>query len=714
MNTPPRSHSSTSIMAAAREHARLEYLNSQEPGDASQASAIDIVDMLLVEDDDTEAFQTITVEPVSATKSASTLGSKIAQCLAKRADHSLPLEKAGIFDWFDTPNHDAHIASNISRENAIVHVKNKISYFDSQRCGGYGSGTRAGAMLECVDEDLGMNCLKKPEPAAVTDDLYEAYDIGPNTQIAAEAMEALFNASPISYNVMEHEHPENSLGKENKVDSLCSVNSPVQNQMLACLAQSSEGMTSQLTRLKVDDIEMTNGESSTPLMNHPGKSKTRKNKKHMTGKVKTGIESGVVKGAINYEVSEVIMGSGADDSKIPCLLGKDARIHPKRKRTSMFTSGSTKVEFSKATRSTAERAKTAEVAKLSAAKPSRKFYQDTIKGMKMIHQSSFANLKASAANSADVSVRIIATRSKARGIQKETSDFNQLEGTFSTGMEKQSTSQQNDHESSSKNRAPLRELNSTESQSRTHKSKKAPKRGLLKSPGSRELASLFGNEVSPVLPSGRRRKRNMSSVRVLFSQSMDSETIKDQTKILAHFGLPVVTTISEATHFVAKKFARTRNMLEAMAMGIPVVTPSWLECCDGARCFIDEKKYIMRDTKKEKELHFSMPVSLSRACKNPLLEGRRVLITPNAKPSKELLKILVVAAGGKPLEKITVSMMKNKSFEGVFVVSCEQDCSICLPFVNNGLEIFDSELLLNGIVVQKLEFERFRLFCDKM
>jgi hypothetical protein len=89
---------------------------------------------------------------------------------------------------------------------------------------------------------------------------------------------------------------------------------------------------------------------------------------------------------------------------------------------------------------------------------------------------------------------------------------------------------------------------------------------------------------------------------------------------LIHFGLPVVTTISEATHFVAEKFARTRNMLEAIATGIPVVTPSWLECCDEARCFIDEKKYILRDLKKEKELHFSMPVSLSRACKSPLLE----------------------------------------------------------------------------------------------
>ena len=80
------------------------------------------------------------------------------------------------------------------------------------------------------------------------------------------------------------------------------------------------------------------------------------------------------------------------------------------------------------------------------------------------------------------------------------------------------------------------------------------------------------------------------------------------------------TTILETTHFVVEKFARTRNMLEAIAVGIPVVTPSWLECCGEARCFIDEKKYIMRDKKKEKELRFSMPVSLSQACKKPLLE----------------------------------------------------------------------------------------------
>lgn len=61
-------------------------------------------------------------------------------------------------------------------------------------------------------------------------------------------------------------------------------------------------------------------------------------------------------------------------------------------------------------------------------------------------------------------------------------------------------------------------------------------------------------------------------------------------------------------------------MLEAIALGKPVVTPSWLESCGQASCFIDEKNYILRDTKKEKEIGFSLPVSLSRATLCPLLQ----------------------------------------------------------------------------------------------
>lgn len=61
-------------------------------------------------------------------------------------------------------------------------------------------------------------------------------------------------------------------------------------------------------------------------------------------------------------------------------------------------------------------------------------------------------------------------------------------------------------------------------------------------------------------------------------------------------------------------------MLEAIALGKPVVTHLWLESCGQARCLIDEKNYILRDAKKEKEIGFSMAVSVARASQHPLLE----------------------------------------------------------------------------------------------
>ncbi|CAD6228278.1 unnamed protein product [Miscanthus lutarioriparius] len=626
------SNHSLGTMSTARVQGRLDYLNSQEPGDESQATAIDIVERLLVEDD-IGTSQKMSAEPMSGTKSASILGTKVAQCLAKRGDCRSPLQKTDIFDWADASSNDECAAIMISRKKQRIHANTQAKNLTSQRYGGSGPTTIIGSILECNGGDSGLSSFKKPEPLGSTDDLYDAYDIGPCTQMAAEAMEALSNASTVNHVVRENAHPESSvlrtnLGKESKANKICSE-PPIQKRI---------------------------GGSSRSVKKNPSKSKDKKGPKQMAGKAKGSMGSITIEGDTNREVSEGIKGSGPSDSNI---VGSDAVIHPKRKRTYTFISRSSKVQFNKAGSSTTLSSKSTGVADSSTTN------QVSLSGP----------------------------------------DLNQL----ARLLEKQSTSAQEDHNPSLINRVPLRELNSKRSQFRTQISKNPLKRGLVKSSGSRELASLLRNEASPVLQTIRQR-RNMSKVHVLLSQSMDKETIKMQTKILIYFGLPVATTISEATHFVAEKFARTRNMLEAIAMGIPVVTPSWLECCSEARCFIDEKKYIMRDMKKEKELGFSMHVSLSRACKKPLLQGRRVLITPNAKPSKELLKSLVVAAHGQPLGRITASSMKNKNFEGAFVISCEQDHSVCMPLIESGLEVFDSELLLNGIVTQRLEFARYRLF----
>lgn len=92
------------------------------------------------------------------------------------------------------------------------------------------------------------------------------------------------------------------------------------------------------------------------------------------------------------------------------------------------------------------------------------------------------------------------------------------------------------------------------------------------------------------------------------------------SQILVRLGSSVASCCSDATHFVADRFVRTRNMLESIALGKPVVTQLWLDSCGQARCFIDENNYILRDAKKEKEIGFSMPVSLAHARQHPLLK----------------------------------------------------------------------------------------------
>ncbi|XP_047960703.1 uncharacterized protein LOC125205681 [Salvia hispanica] len=212
---------------------------------------------------------------------------------------------------------------------------------------------------------------------------------------------------------------------------------------------------------------------------------------------------------------------------------------------------------------------------------------------------------------------------------------------------------------------------------------------------------------------GSRKRKDITTIRVLFSQHLDVDVVKQQKKILARLGGGVASSMLEATHFIADEFVRTRNMLEAIASGKPVVTRSWIESCGQASCLIDEKNYILRDAKKEKEFGFCLPVSLARASQHPLLQGQKVFVTPNTKPGKDILVNLVKAVHGMPVERLGRSVFKAEQLpDDLLILSCEEDYDACLPFLEKGGTIYSSELLLNGIVKQKLEYERHGLFAD--
>ncbi|KAL5097225.1 hypothetical protein RYX36_001552 [Vicia faba] len=230
----------------------------------------------------------------------------------------------------------------------------------------------------------------------------------------------------------------------------------------------------------------------------------------------------------------------------------------------------------------------------------------------------------------------------------------------------------------------------------------------------KELSSLNAIRPELITPSKDSRKRkDMADVRVLYSHHLDEDIVKHQKKILTRLGVSVASSIADATHFVTDQFVRTRNMLEAIAFGKPVVTHLWIESCGQANCFIDERNYILRDDKKEKEFGFSMPVSLARATQHPLLEGQRVFVTSNIKPSKEIISSLVTAVHGQAVERVGRSALKDHKIpDDLLILSCEEDYASCVPFLEKGAMVYSSELLLNGIVTQKLEYERHRLFAE--
>ncbi|WCJ21430.1 BRCT domain-containing DNA repair protein [Euphorbia peplus] len=234
--------------------------------------------------------------------------------------------------------------------------------------------------------------------------------------------------------------------------------------------------------------------------------------------------------------------------------------------------------------------------------------------------------------------------------------------------------------------------------------KNLPKSSILK-----ELIRLGITDQKPSFEwKGSRKRRDIANVKVLFSQHLDDDIIKQQKRIMVRFHISVALCSMDATHFVADKFVRTRNMLETIALGKPVVTHLWLESCAEASCLIDEKNYILRDAKKEKEIGFCMPVTLARAIQHPLLEGRRVLITPNVKPDKETISSLVKAVHGQAIEEVQISALKIP--DDLLILSCEEDEDICVPFLDEGAAVYSSELLLNGVVIQKLEYKRHQLF----
>lgn len=221
------------------ESERLSYLNSQEPGDLSQANALDFVDKFL-KDNITDFDQEPNGVKNVVEKSKSLPSTKGKQSLAKRVTDRNKDKKAWIYDWDDNcedegggdiflrrkedffnggthgprsmpglqkaklcrPNDDKDDEEQLSIPN-----KRKTAVHSDSKLGTHNLEIRHNAVREAMrklkrnladelDEQVNADCSGEVE-ANANADAQEILDVGLDTQVAAEAMEALCNAGDI-------------------------------------------------------------------------------------------------------------------------------------------------------------------------------------------------------------------------------------------------------------------------------------------------------------------------------------------------------------------------------------------------------------------------------------------------------------------------------------------------------------------------------------
>ncbi|XP_039625890.1 uncharacterized protein LOC120539640 [Polypterus senegalus] len=192
--------------------------------------------------------------------------------------------------------------------------------------------------------------------------------------------------------------------------------------------------------------------------------------------------------------------------------------------------------------------------------------------------------------------------------------------------------------------------------------------------------------------------RASGTVKIMFTGVEDDLA----EKTIHQLGGEMAESVQNCTHLITDRVRRTVKFLCALARGIPIVTPDWLDKCGKNGCFLSPNPFLVKDREQEKNFSFSLADSLAIARKKSLLEGFEIHVTPNVKPDPPQMKEIIECSGAVYLPK-----MPGKFKEKTIVVSCVEDISKCKTAFGASIPVVNSEFLLTGILQQSIELERY-------
>ncbi|XP_066194126.1 mediator of DNA damage checkpoint protein 1-like [Sylvia atricapilla] len=201
-------------------------------------------------------------------------------------------------------------------------------------------------------------------------------------------------------------------------------------------------------------------------------------------------------------------------------------------------------------------------------------------------------------------------------------------------------------------------------------------------------------------------------IRVLFTGLVASPAL---LVALGTLGGTEATSVRDCSHLVTDGIRRTLKFLCALGKGIPIVTPQWLLQSSHSGRPLSPGPFLPQDPSPERRFGFRLRTALARARAQPLLQGYQVHVTPSVQPCPKDMRDIITCCGGTFLPQLPqehtprVLVISCPQDQGdpirprVLVISCPQDRSLWAPAVAARLPLLSAELLLSGVLRQRLD-----------
>lgn len=181
---------------------------------------------------------------------------------------------------------------------------------------------------------------------------------------------------------------------------------------------------------------------------------------------------------------------------------------------------------------------------------------------------------------------------------------------------------------------------------------------------------------------------------------------------------------AQTSVLVAASLSRTPKLLCAIARGVEVVSHTWVKDMVEHLSPRNPIHYALQDKPNERlrGMKLADVLAIRRARGNTkeakgILAGHTFLFTPKVKPSDEVLRGIVVAAGGKAPKRSSVDVEGQvlPHPQTVHLISSEEDRRLWANLEEDTCEdgspvrVWNTELILDGVLHQQLDWNKHKL-----